>query len=261
MQNIAIIILYIIIVVLLYFLTNMKEGFQNSTSDVEVVIANYEEDLDWVTKIPDSFYNKLTIYNKGSSKDYSKLIERGAVIHNLPNIGREVHTYLYHVIKNYDNLADVTVFLPGSTMTFDQKIDQFNIIQKELENSNESVIVGFKEPVYLKNEQDNFLLNEYEITSEENKKNNPGTVLKPASVRPFGNWIKARFPGKIFSCMSYRGVLAISRKDIHKNRIEYYEKFLEELQFKNAEVVHYFERAWPLVFSISDESCKEAKNI
>ena len=31
----------------------------------------------------------------------------------LPNVGRESHTYLYHIITNYHCLADVTLFLQG----------------------------------------------------------------------------------------------------------------------------------------------------
>jgi hypothetical protein len=256
MRVVAVAIIYILVVILLFIISNIKEGFKGST--VEIVIANYEEDLKWVDEIPVSLYDKLTIYNKGKPKDYSGLVEKGAVIHNLANVGREAHTYLYHVIINYNNLPEVILFLPGSTMTFDQKKTQYDIILKELETTKESVIVGFKDPEYLQKELDTFVLDEYEITSEENKRDHPGTKLEPASIRPFGNWVKARFPGKSLTCMSYRGVLAVSRKDIYKKPLEYYKKLLEELQFKNSEVVHYFERAWPLVFSISDENCKTA---
>jgi hypothetical protein len=32
----------------------------------------------------------------------------------LDNIGKEGHTYLHHIINNYNNLANVTIFIPGS---------------------------------------------------------------------------------------------------------------------------------------------------
>lgn len=256
MELIIVIILYIIIIFLFWNISNIKEGFKSPT--VELVIANYEEKLDWLNDIPTSVYDKLTIYNKGKPKDYKFLSEKRAVIHTLPNVGREAHTYLYHVIKNYDNLAEVTVFLPGSTMTFNQKKEQLDIVIDEIKKKKDSVIVGFKDPSYLQNELNTFVLDEYEITSEENKKNNPGVALQPARIRPFGKWVKYHFPGKTFTCMSYRGVLAVSRSDIVKKPSEYYEKFMDELKYKNSEVVHYLERAWPLVFSISDEKCKEA---
>jgi hypothetical protein len=259
-MHLKVAILYIIIVILLFIIYKYlySEGFQSNSPDVEIVIANYEEDINWVNDIPSNMYNRISIYNKGKPKNYASLIKKGAKIHTLPNIGRESHTYLYHIIQNYDNLADVTIFLPGSTMTFNQKKEQLDIIFDVLQTKKDSIIIGFKDPVYLQNELDTFMIDEYEITSEENKKNNPGNVLEPARIRPFGKWVKARFPGKSFKCMTYRGVFAVSRRDIHKQSRRYYEKFIEELQFKNAEVVHYFERAWSLVFSIDDKKCKTA---
>lgn len=69
---------------------------------VQAVIARYSEDLAWVKDLQ----CHAIIYNKGDS-----LVE-GAVV--LPNIGRESHTYLTHIINNYSNLPEFTVFLQGS---------------------------------------------------------------------------------------------------------------------------------------------------
>jgi hypothetical protein len=35
------------------------------------------------------------------------------MVHFLENIGREAHTYLYHICNNYRLLSDVTVFVQG----------------------------------------------------------------------------------------------------------------------------------------------------
>jgi hypothetical protein len=43
----------------------------------------------------------------GSGDDGNTLADR---IKTLPNVGREGHSYLWHVVNNYDNLADWTVF-------------------------------------------------------------------------------------------------------------------------------------------------------
>ena len=32
----------------------------------------------------------------------------------LDNLGKNDHTYLYHIIENYHNLSNITVFIPGS---------------------------------------------------------------------------------------------------------------------------------------------------
>ena len=70
-------------------------------SYLEVVVARYNEDLRWTNKYKDF----VTVYNKGNDD-----IE-GSI--KLENIGREAHTYLHHIVNNYDNLAEYTMFLQG----------------------------------------------------------------------------------------------------------------------------------------------------
>ena len=39
----------------------------------------------------------------------------------LPNVGRESHTYLHHIVSNYDSLADWTVFSQAAAPSFGYK--------------------------------------------------------------------------------------------------------------------------------------------
>jgi len=80
----------------------------------EIVVARYKENLDWLKKIKKSKDIKITIYNKGP--DDIENIPSSTSIIKLPNIGRESHTYLYHIINNYDNLADQTIFCQGDSI-------------------------------------------------------------------------------------------------------------------------------------------------
>jgi|LakMenE01Jun11ns_1017448.scaffolds.fasta_scaffold9659691_2 hypothetical protein len=66
---------------------------------VELVLARYKEDISWCNQI---FGCKITVYNKFQGCNL------------LPNIGYEAHTYLHHIVANYDSLADVTVFSQAS---------------------------------------------------------------------------------------------------------------------------------------------------
>lgn len=60
---------------------------------MDLVIAKYKEDISWLDKI-----NVNTIvYDKGPDG-------------NLKNIGREAHTYVHHIVKNYDSLSEWTAF-------------------------------------------------------------------------------------------------------------------------------------------------------
>lgn len=45
------------------------ESFE--TSDVEMVVSRYNEDLEWTTKLPFNKY-RTTIYNKGNNDDFQK---------------------------------------------------------------------------------------------------------------------------------------------------------------------------------------------
>jgi hypothetical protein len=87
----------------------------------EIVIARYNENLDWLKKIKKSKDIKITVYNKGKDDINVPFIK-------LPNIGRESHTYLYHIINNYDNLADQTVFCQGDPIFHSP--DFINLINK-----------------------------------------------------------------------------------------------------------------------------------
>ena len=70
--------------------------------DIELVVARHEEDLGWLRRVPRGV--KVTVYNKGASMP-------NAV--PLPNIGREAHTYLHHLVERYDTLAAWTLFCQG----------------------------------------------------------------------------------------------------------------------------------------------------
>ena len=73
----------------------------------EIVVARYNENLDWLKLLSEKV--KITIYNKGNNDIDFPFIA-------LPNIGRESHTYLYHIITNYNNLADRTIFCQGDSI-------------------------------------------------------------------------------------------------------------------------------------------------
>jgi hypothetical protein len=70
----------------------------------ELIIAHHTEDLAWLKRVPKAI--TVTVYHKPG---------------DLPNVGREAHTYLHHLVERYDTLADVTVFCQGKP--FDHAFD------------------------------------------------------------------------------------------------------------------------------------------
>jgi hypothetical protein len=72
----------------------------------EIVIARYQEDISWSYVYRDI----CSIYNKGSKE----LEYHSENVVQLNNVGREAHTYLYHIINRWDYLADKTLFTQGN---------------------------------------------------------------------------------------------------------------------------------------------------
>ncbi|NCC25774.1 MAG: DUF3431 domain-containing protein [Deltaproteobacteria bacterium] len=68
--------------------------------NVLIVVARFREEISWVgqTGLPTVVYDK-----SGRRGPY----------HSLPNIGREAHTYLYHILKNYPRFPTYTFFSQG----------------------------------------------------------------------------------------------------------------------------------------------------
>lgn len=79
----------------------------------ELVIARHEEDLRWIRRVPKGI--GITVYNKGKTPALpDRFPERpGLTVTPLPNIGREAHTYLTHLVARCENPAPVTVFCQG----------------------------------------------------------------------------------------------------------------------------------------------------
>merc|ERR550537_214069 len=68
--------------------------------EVEVVLARYDEAVDWADEYLDRA--TITVYDKSKNPAPDSI--------RLPNVGRESHTFLHHIVDRYDSLADWTVF-------------------------------------------------------------------------------------------------------------------------------------------------------
>jgi hypothetical protein len=80
--------------------------------EMQLVIARYREDLSWLREIG----LPCVVYNKGPELAPSTL-PPGAEVVNLPNVGREAHTYLTHILAHYHELPRHTALLQGNPFT------------------------------------------------------------------------------------------------------------------------------------------------
>ena len=202
----------------------MKKKFQ-------IVVAKYNEDIRWLL----SFKDITIIYNKGMNNENMNKFETI----RLPNIGRESHTYLYHIINNYDNLADKTIFLQGSII--DHKI--FNLEDY------------FKEDDFI-GKLDILKLNKYQNKIEHYgkwKSDYKSGDMKICNYTPY-EWITKIIGIEIDENIDFINVVwganfAVSKKLIHSKPKEFYENIIRYVDYhKNPEEGHFIERSWYVIF-------------
>lgn len=214
------------------------------TMYVDVIISRYNEDLAWTLKHPFNLF-KYIVYNKGTNDNFEKSMVKKII--NLPNVGRCDHTYLYHIINNYDSLAEINVFFPGS-INMEQKLRKASIILNYILKHKKSLFIGFKCNIYEKFKD--FYLNDWESSDKKNLEMNTETKLLKSNIRPYGEWYNAIF-GKnhLNGWITFLGIFSIDKRDILKRRKEQYEVILKMIStHSNPEIGHYIERSWGVIF-------------
>ena len=228
-----------------------KKVIHEGDPDIEIVIARYKENIDWLDNPPFNKY-KVVCYNKGD--DLPKCESTKCRLIPLPNIGRCDHTFLYHIINNYDNLANVTIFLPASC-TDEHKIRTTYKLMHLVDKTQDSVFLG-KPYDNVREILGRLFINKHVATNLVNKKANPEKELLPCPIRPFGRWYDAMFGDVISKVVCYFSLFAVSKEHILQHPKEYYEKLIKFVDsHSNPEAGHYMERSWAAIFAPYPEEC------
>jgi len=203
----------------------------------EVVVARYNEDLDWLVELFPN--NKVTIYNKGEN-DLS--LPKHYKIIDLPNVGRESHSYLYHIIHNYSHLSDRTLFLQGNPFDhfpfYPLTVYQYKGLKKQLNNSfSNNIIVNPKlvncEEIYVEKYSDVVCNKEYDLAGFARKFLNK--EVSPLTIK-----------------YSSGANFAVDKGQILCHDVSFYKRLFATLD-KHASPIEgfYLERLWDSVFDCS----------
>lgn len=186
-------------------------------SDHQVVAAFYDEPPEWIEDLPH------IIYHKGIVQPNPKLnIVR--ISENHPS--RESHTYLYHIINKWDELAEWTAFIQG--YPFDHcNHSNFNwLAEPEL---------GF---CYLANK-----------ILQDDRFGQPHHITKI----PLGEFYEALFKSPAPRLFTFgAGCQFVAHRDIIKSRpIEFYKRVLE-LNYRDPpeSIIGVMERMWIYILGI-----------
>ena len=216
---------------------------------VTIIISRYNEALNWTKESP---FNKFRyiVYNKGPNENFCK--EFVDKIITLDNVGRCDHTYLHHVIENYDSLSDIQVFLPGSTGDASKKRKAICILSKIIESGHKAAYFRSDKINKSINELDsfcNFKLDNWRASNKQNRSLNGETKLLLSTLRPLGLWFIYHFGDMNICNVSYYGVFSIDNRDILQKPKSFYEKIIRDVSsHSNPEAGHYIERSWAAIF-------------
>lgn len=96
---------------------------------MDIIVSHYNENLKWISNL--TTYNNFYLYSKGTV--YQEHIK-------LKNIGRESHTYFYHIVNNYDNLSDWSFFVQGNPFDHEKRmIDIINNFPNSADKAKQSI--------------------------------------------------------------------------------------------------------------------------
>jgi hypothetical protein len=206
----------------------------STTKENEIVIARYEEDVSWSYIYRDICF----IYNKGPKE----LEYESENIVPLGNVGREAHTYLYHIINRWDYLADKTLFTQGNIadhigpaadlrIFFDKRYD-FIIKNARYIKDYDSITGQLIHWGKWLNDLETGEMRKAKQSFTDWSRNVLHIDFKGGPVR-YG-------PGATFS---------VTGELIHKKPIAFYKYLLSFLEDHiNPEEGHYFERTWLYIF-------------
>lgn len=203
----------------------------------QIVISRFNENLNWLNKWKSEF--DIVVYNKGEEINDS---EYNYV--NVPNYGRESHTYLYHIVKNYDSLYNGTIFLQGDIQ--DIGVNVFtNLMQyvSGIENDGfSSSNIGFFNET---------LWNDIDFLSDPKYKQQVQSGFLKLSEIKFKDYIKKHL-NKIpqITPVCWCGCFGVRKDFILSRPKKFYEDLLKSVpEYHTPEESHFLERMWAYIFT------------
>lgn len=197
-----------------------------------LVIAKFNEDLSWIELLREF---EVTVYSKLAG-------ERNPSYKILLNIGRESHTYLHHIVTNYNCMPDLCVFCQGNP--FDHCPDFVERISRLIPklgyvalSSNEALFDAYAYPQL---------------------SNSPLSLAGLCFAEYFETVLGHKAPALFYARMN--GLFAVDRETIQRRPLSFYQRCLTLLQGATEEQSlklldlnsvdgHFFERLWHFIFN------------
>jgi hypothetical protein len=186
--------------------------------------------VEFIAEICASYGFQLVVYDKC---DFCAAAPVDIYCRPLPNVGRDMGTYVYFVMTYYDHLPNEIIFCPSNITKHKRKQRLEQLLKNSSNNGCAKVPLG---------KYGDFTLDEYE-----------GRTLTKALARPLKTWYNTYIANYNKDMNKYgvcwNGVMRTSRSNIHKHPRQLYYNLHEQLKVADSlEVVHYIEIVMQLIF-------------
>lgn len=200
--------------------------------NVDIVIAHYNENLNWISQLDLNYINQIWVYTKSSFNDQYI---------SLPNIGRESHTYLYHIVNHYNSLPENIIFLQG---------DPFNHHESIKPNTIEDINYWLSYIQY-NNSTPNSYYNNYDRFLHNGKISDWADQSVDSTGYTIYNWIEKYLLSSSKSGNIYWSAqFGVKSSKILNRDLNFYKILLEQHNHIHPEVSHFLERTWGIIFDI-----------
>lgn len=196
---------------------------------LHLVVARYREELNWLRKVPRQL--AVTVYDKSGEAP-----RPGAV--SLPNLGREAHTYLHHLVSQYDDLAEYTIFCQGKP--FDHAYDFHESLRGFAEKPDEIGEFRWLGHIIDTDTTDGHRLFRGWSKNEDGR----GLDLRGFHRQLFGSEGPERYSFVLGA------QFAVHRDVVRRQPLQFYERALA-LSVNFPDAAHCYERTWDRVFGLT----------
>lgn len=198
----------------------------------QIIIARYNENLDWVKKLIDKY--DIFIYNKqkGIPKEIEKFVKEKKIRYEeLDNVGRESHTYFHHILKERNSFANKLFFTQA---------EPFDHIDPNNDNAS---------PEFFYDQLDDFFNGEYDFKGYGKKRFiwSRGIGNKtPTMEKLWGDLFDEKLEEHEFN---NGGIFGVKKELILNRSKDFYKYCLKSLEYdKNPMEGFCYERLWSCIF-------------
>jgi hypothetical protein len=199
---------------------------ETKTPSVRVVIARYKETMDWLVALPPDYEIYISNSGEESTLEIPPDVAGRVKVVTTPNVGREAGHWLRYIADNYDNLADINVFLQGTPYKGHTPEILFKMEREDLQAAPFKYLCAQVAPTRLLGD---------------------GTGFTPRALIAIA--VGRKYPIVNLASGGVWGAQHLAtRETIHKNPKEWYELILAKAateKFANT-----FEHAWNVIYSV-----------